>query len=111
VTAPRANGWPGTALKGELGLLDRCSATATVANRTDERRLEVIAALRRLRMTAAEIADCLDMALSTVSGILTRIGLGKLGRLGLEPAVRYERARPIAHGPLRHLDVRFSAHG
>jgi hypothetical protein len=51
------------------------------------------------------------MALSTVSGILTRIGLGKLGRLGLEPAVRYERARPIAHGPLRHLDVRFSAHG
>ena len=32
------------------------------------------------------------MALSTVSGILTRIGLGKLGRLGLEPAQRYERA-------------------
>ena len=26
------------------------------------------------------------MALSTVSGILTRIGMGKLGRLGLEPA-------------------------
>ena len=31
------------------------------------------------------------MALSTVSGILTRIGMGKLGRLGLEPAQRYER--------------------
>jgi len=41
-------------------------------------------------MTAAEIADCLGMALSTVSGILTRVGMGKLGRLGLEPAVRYE---------------------
>jgi hypothetical protein len=27
----------------------------------------------------------LDTALPTVSGILTRIGLGKLGRLGLEP--------------------------
>jgi len=75
----------------------------TVANRTDERRVEVIAALRRLRMTAAEIADCLDMALSTVSGILTRIGLGKLGRLGLEPAQRYERACP---GELLHIDVK-----
>ena len=45
----------------------------------------MIAALRRLRMTGAEIAETLEMALSTVSGILTRIGLGKLGRLGLEP--------------------------
>src|SRR4029077_3373642 len=47
--------------------------------------------------------ECLDMALSTVSGILTSIGLGKLGRLGLEPAVRYERARP---GELIHIDVK-----
>jgi transposase InsO family protein len=74
-----------------------------VANRTDERRIAVIAALRRLRMTGAEIAECLGMALSTVSGILTRIGMGKLGRLGLEPAVRYERARP---GELIHIDVK-----
>jgi transposase InsO family protein len=74
-----------------------------VANRTDERTVEVIAALRRLRMTGAEIAECLGMALSTVSGILTRIGLGKLGRLGLEPARRYERARP---GELIHIDVK-----
>jgi transposase InsO family protein len=74
-----------------------------VANRTDERRVEVIAALRRLRMTGAEIADCLGMALSTVSGILTRTGMGKLGRLGLEPAIRYERARP---GELLHVDVK-----
>jgi transposase InsO family protein len=74
-----------------------------VANRTDERRVEVIAALRRLRLTGAEIAECLDMALSTVSGILTRIGMGKLGRLGLEPAQRYERQRP---GELIHIDVK-----
>jgi transposase InsO family protein len=59
--------------------------------------------LRRLRLTAAEIAACLGMALSTVSGILTRIGMGKLGRLGLEPAKRYERARP---GELIHIDVK-----
>jgi transposase InsO family protein len=63
----------------------------------------VIAALRRLRFTASEIAEVLGMALSTVSGILTRIGLGKLGRLGLEPARRYERARP---GELIHIDVK-----
>ena len=89
--------------EGAGGLLDRSSAPALVANRTDERRVEVIAALRRLRMTGAEIAECLDMALSTVSGILARIGLGKLGRLGLEPAQRYERARP---GELIHIDVK-----
>jgi len=89
--------------EGPAGLLDRSSAPAVVANRTDEQRVELIAALRRLRMTGAEIAECLDMALSTVSGILTRIGLGKLGRLGLEPAQRYERARP---GELIHIDVK-----
>ncbi len=79
--------------EGELGLLDRSSAPAMVANRTDERRVEVIAGLRRQRMTAAEIADCLDMALSTVSGILTRIGMGRLGptRARAGPTLR---ARP-----------------
>jgi transposase InsO family protein len=89
--------------EGTAGLLDRSSAPAVVANRIDERRVEVIAALRRLRMTAAEIAETLDMALSTVSGILKRIGMGKLGRLGLEPAQRYERARA---GELIHIDVK-----
>jgi transposase InsO family protein len=74
-----------------------------VANRTDERRVEAIAALRRLRFTGAEIAELLGMALSTVSGILTRIGMGKLGRLGCEPAQRYERQRP---GELIHIDVK-----
>ena len=43
------------------------------------------------------------MALSTVSGILTRVGMGRLGRLGLEQPVRYERSRP---GELLHLDVK-----
>jgi transposase InsO family protein len=83
--------------------LDRSSAPVVVANRTDERRVEAIAALRRVRLTGAEIAEVLEMALSTVSGILTRIGMGKLGRLGLEPAQRYERQRP---GELIHIDVK-----
>jgi transposase InsO family protein len=89
--------------EGEAGLVDRSSAPKMVANRTDERRVEAIAALRRLRFTGAEIAELLGMALSTVSGILTRIGMGKLGRLGLEPAQRYERQRP---GELIHIDVK-----
>jgi transposase InsO family protein len=89
--------------EGELGLLDRPSAPATVANRTCERRIEAIAALRRLRFTGPEIAEALGMALSTVSGILARIGMGRLGRLGLEPAERYERERP---GELVHIDVK-----
>jgi transposase InsO family protein len=89
--------------EGSSGLLDRSSAPATVANRTDERRVQAIAALRRLRMTGAEIAEVLDMAVSTVSAVLTRIGMGKLGRLGLQPAVRYERQRP---GELLHIDVK-----
>jgi transposase InsO family protein len=59
--------------------------------------------VRRLRFTGPEIAELFDMALSTVSGILTRIGMGKLGRLGLEPARRYERERP---GELVHIDVK-----
>jgi transposase InsO family protein len=88
---------------GECGLLDRSSAPHLVANRTDERRIEAIAALRRLRFTGPEIAELLGMALSTVSGILTRIGMGRLGRLGLEPAERYERERP---GELIHVDVK-----
>jgi transposase InsO family protein len=89
--------------EGDAGLVDRSSAPGTVANRTDERRVEAIAALRRLRFSGPEIAELLDMAVSTVSGILTRIGMGRLGRLGLEPAERYERARP---GELIHIDVK-----
>src|SRR5262245_23447586 len=69
--------------EGELGLLDRSSAPRVVVNRTDERRIEAIAALRRLRFTGPEIAEVLSMPLSTVSGILARIGMGRLGRLGL----------------------------
>ena len=90
-------------LEGERGLLDRSSAPKRIANRTAADRVEVIIKLRRLRFTAAEIAETLGMALSTVSGILTRVGLGRLGRLGLEQPVRYEHSRP---GELVHIDVK-----
>ena len=89
--------------EGESGLCDRSSAPHRVANRTSPERVEAIVRLRGLRFTAAEIAETLGMALSTVSGILSRTGMGRLGRLGLEPAVRYERSRP---GELVHVDVK-----
>ena len=93
------------AQEGELGLRDRSSAPHRVANRIAPDRVEAIKKLRRLRFTAAEIAETLGMALSTVSGILTRSGMGRLGRLGLEPAVRYERSRPgeLVHGDVKQL--------
>jgi transposase InsO family protein len=90
--------------EGEAGLVDRSSAPHSVPARTPEDRVEAIAALRRLRMTGAEIAECLGMALSTVSAVLGRIGLGKLSRLEPpEPPNRYERSRP---GELIHIDVK-----
>jgi transposase InsO family protein len=90
--------------EGEQGLFDRCSAPGSVPGRTAEGRVAVIASLRRLRMTGAEIAETLAMPVSTVSGILTRIGLGKLWRLEpVEPPNRYEKQRP---GELVHVDVK-----
>jgi len=88
---------------GEAGLADRSSAPRHLANRTPAERVAVIVALRQLRMTAAEIAETLAMPLSTVSVVLQRNGVGRLGRIGLEPAVRYERSRP---GELVHIDVK-----
>ena len=89
--------------EGAAGLLDRSSAPKRVANKTPQARVEAIAALRRIRFTGAQIAELLGMPLSTVSGLLTAIGMGRLGRLGLEPAQRYERERP---GELIHIDVK-----
>jgi len=90
--------------EGEDGLADRPSAARCVPHRTPEDRVEAIAALRRLRMTGAEIAECLSMPLSTVSAVLARIGLGKLSRLEPpEPPNRYERRRA---GELLHIDVK-----
>jgi transposase InsO family protein len=90
--------------EGEAGLLDRSSAPGHVPSRLPADRLAAIAALRRLRMTAAEIAEVLGMALSTVSRWLRRIGLGKRSRLApSEPPNRYERKRP---GELIHVDIK-----
>jgi transposase len=79
---------------GEEGLFDRSSAPRRAANRTPVNRVEAIVRLRKLRFTAAEIAETLGMAVSTVSGILTRCGMGRLGRSGLSrPSAMSARGR------------------
>jgi len=90
--------------EGEAGLRDRSSAPRRIPHRTPTARVEAIEKLRRLRLTAAEIAEALRMALSTVSAVLKRIGLGKLSRLEpIEPPNRYERKRA---GELVHVDIK-----
>lgn len=90
--------------EGEAGLLDRSSAPKRLANATPAERVQAIAALRRVRLTGPEIAETLEMATSTVSAVLKRIGLGKLSRLEPVEAIRrYEKQRP---GELIHIDVK-----
>src|SRR5579875_2883911 len=79
--------------EGPAGLIDRSSEPNTVANRTAAERTCAMAALRRLRVTGTESAECRRMAPSTVAGILTRVGLGRLcAREAPAPANRSERA-------------------
>jgi len=112
VSARCGRKWARRYREGDEQLCDRSSAPRRVANRTPADRVAVIVKLRQLRMTAAEIAETLGMPHSTVSAILKRHGIGRLGRIGLEPALRYERSRP---GELVHIDVkklgRFQAAG
>ena len=90
--------------EGPAGLLDRSSAPHRIPHKTSPDRVAQVVRLRRLRMTAAQIAIALSMALSTVSAVLKRVGLGKRSRLDPpEPPNRYERRRP---GELIHVDIK-----
>jgi transposase InsO family protein len=89
--------------EGGAGLADRSSAPRRVAHRTPPEREQAIVSLRELRFTAAQIAELLGMAHSTVSAVLGRRGLGRLPRLDSPPDNRYERPRP---GELVHIDVK-----
>ncbi len=90
--------------EGAEGLLDRSSVPKRIPHKTPPERVREIIRLRRLRMTAAQISIALQMALSTVSAVLKRVGLGKRSRLEPpEPPNRYERRRP---GELIHIDVK-----
>jgi transposase InsO family protein len=89
---------------GDRQLLDRSSRPRRSPTRLPAPLVEAIERLRRLRLTAAEIAETLKLPLSTVSRWLKRIGLGKRSRLDPpEPPNRYERRHP---GELVHLDIK-----
>jgi transposase InsO family protein len=89
---------------GAQGLIDRPPIANHQPRKTPPDRVGAICALRRLHMTAAEIAEVLAMPLSTVSAVLLREGLGKRSRLAPpEPANRYERRRA---GELVHIDIK-----
>jgi hypothetical protein len=56
-----------------------------------------IEALRRQRLTSPVIARRLGLPLSTVGGILRRLGLGRLQRLDPPvPAMRYSASVPAS---------------
>jgi transposase InsO family protein len=90
--------------EGPAGLQDRSSRPRRSPRRTAPERERAVIGLRRARMTADEIAACLGMAARTVSRILARAGLGRLGPPDPpEPANRYETPRP---GQPVHVDVK-----
>ena len=90
--------------EGTSGVQDRSSVPRRIWNRTAPRLVRRIEQLRRRRLAGWRIAEKLHMAISTVSGILRRLGLGRLKSLEpKEAVVRYERERP---GELLHLDVK-----
>src|SRR5438270_404410 len=53
--------------EGDRALLDRSSRPRRSPSRLPAQRVQAIEALRRVRMTAAEIAEVLELPLSTVS--------------------------------------------
>jgi transposase InsO family protein len=89
---------------GEAGLIDRSSRPMSAPTSIPEDRISAIAGLRRLRMSGVQIAELLEMPVSTVSTVLRRLGIGKLKHLEPEePPNRYERRHP---GELVHIDVK-----
>jgi transposase InsO family protein len=96
--------------EGQAGLVDRSSEPKTVANRTACERIEAIAALRRLRMSSAEIAECLGMARSTVSGILCHVCVDDATRLAYVQVLADEKAMS-AVGFLKRAVAFYRAHG
>ena len=103
VSVPSARKWVRRARRGE-SLEDRSSAPKHLANRTPRDRVQAVLSLRRIRLTAEQIAEQLEIAPSTVSLICKREGLGRLPRLEpSSPERLYQRQRP---GELVHVDVK-----
>ena len=105
VSAATARKWLGRYLAAdEAGLGDRSSKPALSPRQIEPGKALAIVELRRKRLTQARIAQALGVSKSTVSRVLTRMGLSKLSDLEpSEPVVRYEHDAP---GDLLHLDTK-----
>lgn len=95
--------WQRWQAEGPAGLRDRSSKPKRSPNTTPPERVEAIRLLRSLRFSGPQIAELLSMPSSTVSRVLKREGLGRLGRIGLEPARKFEVFRP---GEVVHVDTK-----
>ena len=81
--------------EGVRGLEDRSSRPRRSPRRLTHKLVNRIERLRRRRYTGLRIAEELDLAISTVSLWLRRIGLSRLRSLEPKPeVVRYEKKRP-----------------
>jgi transposase InsO family protein len=91
-------------VEGLAGLNDRSSRPHRLHRPTPQAVVERVETLRRARRTGKQIAAELGVSPATVSRILKRLGLNRIG--ALEPAApvrRYEREKP---GEMIHLDIK-----
>ena len=89
---------------GAAALIDRSSAPQQRPHQVPDVRVAEIERRRRQRLSGPASARQLDMPVSTVGGILRRLGLGQLSALEPKPpVVRYQRERP---GELIHIDTK-----
>jgi transposase-like protein len=90
--------------EGLAGLQDRSSRPHRLYRPTPQATVDEVERLRRARFTGKQIAAELKLSPATVSRLLKRLGLNRIG--ALEPAAairRYERERP---GELIHIDIK-----
>ncbi len=96
--------WLARRRAGDDLLEDRASKPHNLPHATPPERVEILARLRRQRWTVPQLGDALGMPYSTVTAVLTRLGLNRLGALQPPPPPnRYERRHA---GELIHLDVK-----
>jgi len=89
--------------EGPEGLRDRSSSPHVIPHRTGDQRTRRIAKLRSLGLGAWQIAQRLRMAISTVTSVLRRLGLGRGWNRKRPEVIRYEWPHP---GDLLHVDIK-----
>jgi transposase InsO family protein len=90
--------------EGRAGLMDRSSRPKRLYRATPTAIVERVESLRRQRFTGQQIAAGLGVSPATVSRILRRLGLNRIGDLEpAEPVRRCERERP---GDMLHIDIK-----